>query len=86
MGTIKKERLRGCQSPSKFISLECLYLIRVNYYCGYHDSKNRQINYEKSEVDDLIWVKESKNDAKNIKQFEKDQDEYQDFLDQKGDD
>lgn len=61
--------MSGCKSPSKFTRLDALIQIKQDHYMGSNGD-----NYEESEVDELIIIKQSKLDEENNKRILKEVD------------
>ena len=65
----------GSKAPSKYCSLKFLLELKENYYCVL----DRGIDYEPSEVDDLIYQKQHKinreYEEKSFKEMVEEQDE-----------
>jgi len=74
----KKDVQRSTVEASKYTTLEALKQIQLDHYMG-----SNGLDYDKESVDRLIREKQSKKTEENIKQFEKDQDEYASYLAEK---
>jgi hypothetical protein len=62
----------GTKTPSKFLSLAYLKMLQYEGYCN----KERGIDYEPYEVDQLIWEKQTALDEKLHTMFLREQEQY----------
>tara|TARA_R100000951_G_scaffold114387_1_gene118567 strand:- start:1324 stop:1584 length:261 start_codon:yes stop_codon:yes gene_type:complete len=72
----KKDVNRSTVSPSKFTGLSALLQIQKDHYMGANG-----LDYDAEEVDRLIRDKQSRKAEKLNNELEKQQDEYQAYLD-----